>query len=68
LLASLNDAGSLLLLAFLLSDSGGLTAVDIHDVQIVPAAVVISDVNWSLLELASLSPCILLPDLLPRAF
>ncbi len=33
---------SLILLAFLLSDSGGLTAV------------VISDVNWSLLELASL--------------
>jgi hypothetical protein len=38
---------SLLLLAFLLSDSGGLTAVDIHDVPIVPAAVVISYVNRS---------------------
>jgi hypothetical protein len=45
---------SLLLLAFPLSDSGGLSAVDIHDVQIVPAAVVISDVNLSMLELASL--------------
>ncbi len=45
---------SLLLLAFLLSDSGGLTAVDIHDVPIVPAAFFISDVNRSLMKLASL--------------
>jgi hypothetical protein len=33
------------LLTFLLSDSGGPAAVDIHDVPIVPAATVISDVN-----------------------
>jgi hypothetical protein len=36
---------SLLLLTVLLSGSGGPTAVDIHDVPIVPAAAVISDLN-----------------------
>jgi hypothetical protein len=36
---------SLLLLTFLLSDSGGPAAVDIYDVPIVPVAAVILDVN-----------------------
>ncbi len=36
---------TLLLLTFLLSDSDGPAAVDIHDVPIVPSATVISDVN-----------------------
>jgi hypothetical protein len=36
---------SLLLLTFLLSDSVDPAAVDIHDVPIVPATAVISDVN-----------------------
>ncbi len=36
---------TVLLPTFLLSDSGGPTAVDIHDVPIVPAATVISAVN-----------------------
>jgi hypothetical protein len=40
---------SLLLLTFLLSDSGGPAAVDTHDVPFVPAAAVISDVTVSLL-------------------
>jgi hypothetical protein len=35
---------SLLLLNFLLSQSGGPAAVDIHDIPIVPAAAVISDI------------------------
>jgi hypothetical protein len=36
--------GSLLLLTFLLPDSGSPAGVHIHDVPIVPAAAVISDV------------------------
>jgi hypothetical protein len=36
---------TVILLTFLLSDSGGPSDVDIHDVPIVPAAPVISNVN-----------------------
>ncbi len=47
---------SLLLLTFLLSDSDGPAAVDIHDVPIAPAAAVISDIN-SVPAVVSLPAC-----------
>jgi hypothetical protein len=44
------------LLTLLLSDSGGPAAVDIHDVPIVPADAVISDVN-SFADVVGLPAC-----------
>jgi hypothetical protein len=45
---------SLLLLTFLLCDSGGPAAVDINDVPLVPTAAVIHDVNSVPVLLASM--------------
>jgi hypothetical protein len=47
---------SLLLLTFLLSDSGSPAAVDIYDVPIVPVAAVIPDV-YSVPDVVGLPAC-----------